>query len=235
MFWILLLAHFLGDYPLQPNWLVRAKTRWPGLILHVSIHLAGMSALSGPAVSAVWPLLVGIALVHLVIDWSKNQAQRLWPKRLPLLYLIDQALHYLTLLMAVQMAQRLPDWQGLRFSIPANWAILVTAYLVSTYVWFISERILSLNQEGYYRAVLGAFWPRLLVRAGLLTALLLGRSAWQGAAGLAAPLILASPFLLVTSRALRCPPAYQPYCARALLTDLAVALAAFAFTWVEAI
>ena len=42
MFWMLLLCHFLADYPLQSDAIVQAKKRLPGLIWHVTIHLVTM-------------------------------------------------------------------------------------------------------------------------------------------------------------------------------------------------
>ncbi len=48
MFWNLFLAHLLGDYPLQPMWLVRSKSQIWGLVLHGSIHLLTLLLLAGP-------------------------------------------------------------------------------------------------------------------------------------------------------------------------------------------
>ena len=39
MFWYLLLAHFVGDYPLQTDWMVKFKSKWFGLGSHIVAHV----------------------------------------------------------------------------------------------------------------------------------------------------------------------------------------------------
>ena len=86
MFWTLLLAHLIADYPLQSSWMVRAKRTLGGLTLHVAIHIVVMLILVGPALPQVWLPLAAIALVHFALDAGKNVARTgssaaIWPIR----------------------------------------------------------------------------------------------------------------------------------------------------------
>ncbi len=64
---LLLVAHAIGDMPLQPSWLSRAKrSTWWGLPAHAAIHavLAGAVLLS-------WPVALAELVAHTVIDFAK--------------------------------------------------------------------------------------------------------------------------------------------------------------------
>lgn len=65
----LLTAHLLGDFVLQPNWLVKAKgNTWWGLLLHVAIVLVISVLLLG---NFSWQLLAVIGASHLILDAIK--------------------------------------------------------------------------------------------------------------------------------------------------------------------
>ena len=68
MFWNLLLAHLIGDFLLQTEWMVRNRDKFWVLTLHASTHLMLMLVLIGKARSEYWPLLSLIAVIHLVQD-----------------------------------------------------------------------------------------------------------------------------------------------------------------------
>ena len=70
VFWMLMLAHLVGDYPLQPDWMVQAKRTWRGLTLHVGVHLAMLLILAGTGRSAFWPFLLALAAMHFAIDFQ---------------------------------------------------------------------------------------------------------------------------------------------------------------------
>jgi hypothetical protein len=99
MIWHLFLAHFLADYPLQTSWMAHNKWRPYVLIAHVGIHFLVMLLLAGAARAAVWPYLLALALAHLLIDAGKNTVHRLRPGWVIGPYVVDQLVHYLTIVL----------------------------------------------------------------------------------------------------------------------------------------
>ncbi len=91
IFLLLLAAHALADYPLQGDWLSKAKnhtlalvpgeTIWPGaLASHAAIHGAAVGIITG----SVW-LGLAEAVIHAGIDHTKCSGG--------ISYNVDQALH----------------------------------------------------------------------------------------------------------------------------------------------
>ena len=74
MFWTLLLAHFIGDYFLQTDWMVRNRDKFWVLTLHASIHLGVMLLLIGVSRSEYWPLISLLALIHMGVHTGSNSA-----------------------------------------------------------------------------------------------------------------------------------------------------------------
>ncbi|GGW66906.1 uncharacterized protein DUF3307 [Winogradskyella epiphytica] len=94
----LLLAHLIGDFFLQPQKWVKHKEKhklksvW--LYVHVAVHLALMFLF-------IWdlsytPLILGIGLLHLIIDSFKLILQQKNNKRI--FFFIDQILHIATII-----------------------------------------------------------------------------------------------------------------------------------------
>ncbi len=104
MFWILFLAHLLGDYPLQPDRLVAIKTTGRGLALHVAIHLAALLALSAPTVDVLAPWLLMLAGLRAAIDMLKNGLNRLWPRHRRATCALDRGLHLFSRLLTARLA-----------------------------------------------------------------------------------------------------------------------------------
>lgn len=86
---LLIVAHALADYPLQGDFLARAKNRtapipgvpwWQALIAHAVIH-AGFVYL----LTLLWPCALGELVAHVWIDDAKCRGK--------LTYNQDQALH----------------------------------------------------------------------------------------------------------------------------------------------
>lgn len=90
----LLLSHFVGDFPLQPNQIYRLKNEhWLGIALHVVIHVTVTSLLI-PAPLTVWPMLLLLGILHFGIDLVKLRV----PLRSPSLgFLLDQGAHLIVL------------------------------------------------------------------------------------------------------------------------------------------
>ena len=95
MFWYLLLAHFIGDYPLQTDWMVRFKTHWYGLALHLLIHMATTLVLVlwiGGQDLVLLRYLIALLVIHLAIDVFKNQISARYPDHFVSAYFFDQFL-----------------------------------------------------------------------------------------------------------------------------------------------
>lgn len=65
----LLLGHVVGDFVLQPYWLVVAKRRgWPGLFIHVGVVTLVTAILVWKAIPTWWAWIIVLYLGHLFID-----------------------------------------------------------------------------------------------------------------------------------------------------------------------
>lgn len=214
MIWHILLAHFLADYLLQPDWLVRAKRHPWGLGLHIFIHLIVMLVLVLPGLALVWPYVLLLAAIHLLIDLGKNKLNAWRPEWVIGPYAVDQILHFISIWWMALLIER--NVGQVELLLPVNWVIYITAYLMITYVWYISERILAHAEADYRQEVIALFLPRLLVRALLFSVLILGRNLL-----FPAPLVLATTF--------QCSRVYGKYCRRAIITDIAVVFGVLLF------
>ncbi len=207
IFATLLLAHLLADYPLQTNWMVQAKRTWPGLTLHVGIHLAVMLVLTAPSFAQSWPFLLMLAALHFAIDSLKNILACRRPHWVTGPYLFDQFLHLLAIgLVAALMAHAVPAGNPL---IGYSWTVYAIGFVLVTYVWFITERIVVYANADYQREITAQKWTRMSART-----LLLGIVVW---AGHALPPIQAWSMLAVPL-----PYFSGTYGRRALLTDIVV-------------
>ncbi|MDT8324515.1 MAG: DUF3307 domain-containing protein [Bacteroidota bacterium] len=89
---ILAAAHFLGDFFLQPQWLVGKKTRFSFLLLHGTIHAALVYALY--QAWGCWELPLAVFVTHTSIDFVKQK----WTSDSAGAFAWDQAAHALSLL-----------------------------------------------------------------------------------------------------------------------------------------
>jgi len=93
-----LLAHFIGDYPLQNGKIVEFKHRnFGGILLHTGIHLALLLLLFYPMLhipEIQWSIGI-IFVTHVLIDSAKVYFDNHYPTWHPLiLYLLDQLFHW---------------------------------------------------------------------------------------------------------------------------------------------
>jgi hypothetical protein len=214
MFWLMVLAHLIADYPLQPDWMVRAKRRLPGLLLHVGIHFCATALVLGLVGTDFWLPALALAGFHFVIDLGKNLVNRLRPQWVSGPYLIDQVFHYISMWIVYRWMPANPVIQ----TPPV--AYLAIAYLCITYVSFVTERILAHARPAYRELVDRTRWRRILTRALILSGLLLS---WSLFANLFAPSI----FLQVRSPLPS--GAAANYRRTMLLIDIAISLAGFLF------
>ncbi len=220
MFLYLTFAHLIADFPLQPNWMVRAKRKPKGLLLHTGVHFVVMLILFGSAVQRVWWLLVVVAAFHYGIDTFKNYLSGKRPEWIIAPYVFDQILHFLSLwLVATWMEKLIPPENS---PVAGPWLIYGIAFLFVTYVWFISERILFYANEAYQRELAALAWQRMIARLILLIGLVRLGSLLPGvvrrqADHLGPGLALSLPYLT------------GKYRRRAFMVDLGVALIAAIF------
>ena len=165
MIWSLILAHFLGDFFLQTDWMARKKNNFWVLCLHVGIHFAVMVVLAGGTRSVIWPYLLLIAVTHLGQDSLKIFLTNLKQQARVPFFLIDQLLHIVIIWGAV-------EWFHVNhgplplFDKPV-WAIIALAFLLVTNVWFITERIIFFENIEYKKNIDQTKYARMLSRAGL--------------------------------------------------------------------
>jgi len=223
MFWSLILAHFLADYPLQPYRLVLAKRRTAGLVVHVLIHLITMLVVVGAARSYLWPYLLVIAVVHFLIDVFKNWLGKVRPALVVGPYLLDQLLHFLVIVIVTGWVFRVEPAAA---DLPTlTWQVLLLGYTLATFTWHVSERIMAHASPDYLLELNRQLLPRMVVRGLLLTLVLL----------VAVPLL---PEQTLTISAIFASAAILPYVnsrfrQREIVTDLVVALVVAGFTlWV---
>lgn len=170
MFWTFLLAHFSGDFLLQPDWMVRKRDNIWVLSLHASIHFVVMFLLVGASRGTYWPHIALLALVHFTQDALKIYLVRKRPGWTVPAFIVDQLVHYSFLWVFVTWMQRLGLTPGIQR--PA-WVIMALVYLFVTYVWFISERVLNISNGEYLRDINQTKFSRMLSRAGMVSLYLL--------------------------------------------------------------
>ena len=214
MFWFLVLAHLIADYPLQPTWMVSNKTRWSVLALHALIHFAVGLLVVGSARSNIGLQLLVLALIHLVIDLGKNSLNRLRPKWVIMPYLVDQLLHFTAMwFIGIWIDNQISE----RLSTPRPfWLVLFIGYLLVTYVWHVSERILTYTNLAYREEVVNRIWSRIFTRATLLSGMLFIMG-WL------------FPFSLSPAFIVHLPYFSGKYRLRILLTDLVVSMGGLIF------
>jgi hypothetical protein len=205
MFWYLLLAHLLGDYPFQPHWLVMQKRHTWALLLHGAIHFMFMFVLVGNIRLQLLPQLITLTLAHIIVDATKTTVSTKRSLSLQSSYLLDQAIHLILIaLTAIWIERTLPaDLNPQAW----GWAVILTGYVFVTYGWATTERLLTEDSSQYNKEVISQLWPRMITRAALFT---LGLFLLQSQTNVA---VLAAANLPYLS---------GQYRRRALVTDLAV-------------
>ncbi len=207
MFWRLFLAHLIGDYPLQSEWLIENKRSLWGLSLHITIHLVVMLLVVGVASVEAWPKILVLAMVHFILDLAKSHLFSRWPNRVALHYVGDQLLHLLSIFLVAGWIEG--DLDPALIPVNSLWPIYAIGYLMVTYVWHITERLLT-EQDGEYQKELAQhFWSRMVTRAVLLTLFLFAGQSLGIAVG---------------AMAIRLPYLAGPYRRRTLVVDVLVSL-----------
>jgi hypothetical protein len=205
-----LFAHLLADYPLQSNWMVLQKMRFSILLLHIAIHLGTLLLVVGTARNFIWPYLLFLVLIHLIVDVGKNIINKIRPDWITGPYVVDQIVHYLSIWLVATWIEN----QSGSLQVPFNRSVFIIAsvYLLVTYVWFISERILAHSDLSYRKEVVEQIWIRMVSRAAILSGLFFF---WRWMI----------PVALSTTTTLTFPYFRSKNGIRALFTDISVAAA----------
>jgi hypothetical protein len=155
MFWYLALAHLLGDYPFQPNWLVEQKRHAWALALHGAIHFMFMFVLVGQVRLQLLPQLLALTAAHIIVDATKTSLSQKQSLSMQASYVLDQAIHFVLIALTAY-------WIGL--SLPTQltsqtwgWAVVLAGYV-------FTETLPRYNDE-----VVAQQWPRMISRAALFT------------------------------------------------------------------
>ncbi len=131
----LLAAHFIADYPLQSNKLIKYKRkRIFGVVLHSLIHLAISCLLILPFISykVFWGILI-IFAAHVIIDETKGLLCKYTKINGFLLYIVDQIVHVAVIyLVAVYFIGR----AGIVYTCP--WTNLCTNKSVISFILILT-------------------------------------------------------------------------------------------------
>ncbi len=215
MFWFLYLAHLLGDYPFQTDKMVQAKRTWWGLISHVAVHFAVLLFVVGEYRTDLWFYLLVLTAIHYAIDNFKNVLAKHKPDWIFGGYLLDQFLHLLSIIGVTLWIERTVPIAALPSFDP--WLVYASAYLLASYVWFVTERVAAIDKADYLQEINEYLWSRMIARTGLLTTFLVGAHYSFGT-----PLLILAAVI---------PYSTGVYKRRAFLIDVAVALLDASLIW----
>lgn len=180
MFWIILFCHLIADYPLQTDAMVKAKKTFSGLVMHVSVHLLTMVVVlcgvlgydAGTGLSSA----IAVAGFHMGIDHWKNVLSRWKPNWVTFIYLQDQVLHILSILLVTGLWQSAGEPSFLTVDDPV--VVYASGFVLSTHTWFVTERVLSYRRPEYQQWVTDLMWPRMMSRAVFYSLVIVGFNVW---------------------------------------------------------
>ena len=102
LLWRLLLALFISDFLLQNGRLIKAKKNFTGLIIHCAIYFVVMLCLTANLLTGkIIVVLLILAILHGIVDYTKQILRPIFANREWLLFITDQFIHILTIILAV--------------------------------------------------------------------------------------------------------------------------------------
>jgi hypothetical protein len=153
-------------------------------------------------------------LIHFGIDTAKNYINVTRPNWVVVPYFVDQFLHISSIVFIALLISRFSGIPPFAFKSP--WLIILTAILVVTYVWYISERMIAYHNPGNFQQVIDKEWSRMVSRALLLGVFLVS-------------ILSLSSSKLLSLGFLQFPYRSENHGFRALLTDLLVSIIGVVF------
>ncbi len=142
LIWLLILAHFVADFPLQSDkiFALKSKYKW-GLLPHIFISFLASLIVAFPYIQSIhfWYVISFLAAVHLLLDWLKLLATQKWVADSMFVFLLDQCLHLFFIWLACTHLFQVPSPQ------------------VNNYPWLSAylDRKLSIILSGLIFAVFG--------------------------------------------------------------------------------
>jgi len=139
LFWRLILAHLIADFPLQTDriFVIKMKHPW-GVVVHASVA-GGLGFLFAGRYLRYPDVVVGLLLLwiaHIIIDKAKLMVNRKLEKERVDLFLADQAVHVLLIWLVAQIAAPKGD-------LPIRVAGLSRLYNSDLFVKFLSGYIVA--------------------------------------------------------------------------------------------
>jgi len=96
LFWLLLLAHFIADFPLQSDkiFALKSKYKW-GVLPHIFISFITNLIVAFPYLGFknFWLAVLFLVGIHFFLDWSKILLTKKFLNDSMLIFLFDQILH----------------------------------------------------------------------------------------------------------------------------------------------
>ncbi len=134
----LYLGHLLGDFVFQPGILVAAKRKGlPGLLTHVGIIGAVTAAILWADISALWNIVSLAVAAHLFIEVVTIRLRTSGRASGLSVFLIDQGLHVVSLVVLVWLATPISDVEQVRtfgMDVPASWVALACGLVAVTFL-----------------------------------------------------------------------------------------------------
>jgi hypothetical protein len=138
-FWSLLLAHVIGDFPLQTDAIFRLKTKYSwGVLPHVLI-CSGMNMLVLiPFLSniRIWVAIFTLAAIHIILDRTKLSVAEKISRDNFLQFFVDQAFHVFSVWLVALWLTKMVDRSDYTVSgVLANKELIIqlTAYVFTAF------------------------------------------------------------------------------------------------------
>lgn len=168
--WILLLAHVIGDFPLQTDAIFRLKTKYPwGVLPHVLICTAMNILVLIPYLSSryAWYAIAFLGVVHTVLDRTKISVSDKIAKDNFLQFIVDQLLHVLSIALTALWLSHIIDVSEFHISgLAANRELIIqlTALIFAAFggvpiIFYARKYVASKNN-----AAAAAAYPTFLKR-----------------------------------------------------------------------
>lgn len=136
IFWKVLLAHFLADFLLQPDFIAKNKKNLKFLLLHVLIFFSLSFLFLLPNITfTIIFFLVLLSIFHGVIDFLKETLQAKFNNKAMLLFIGDQLVHLGGIAIFVEIIQKSnfkkwgnfirSVWENPKIFIIASFAVLI--------------------------------------------------------------------------------------------------------------
>ncbi len=154
LFLALFLGHLLGDFVFQPGRLVVAKRRgFKGMLLHTVIVTLCTAAALVHGIERLWPALMLAGLAHLGIEYLTIRARRMMEASGLALFLLDQALHVVSLtIIAVMMGEgvgpAIGPWEVSIASLAVVCGLMATMFLGSILAFEVRVLALGSGEAG---------------------------------------------------------------------------------------